>query len=211
MGDHQTERILAPALPLATVVTASTACPPFRSPVVLTIDPARLVDREEAGAPPAAVRLTDGGINGYRVLENVWQRCRTLLFSDGGGCVAQPSPSQFCPLSAYRVLVIIRDRAHALRLRLLIFGFHTPAETTFHRSSAYVGIAAAAGSSDPPGAVRLTAAVVVEMAPTSLARLVDLTQDALIKLGYSVCAASVRRFYRPDRPPPASLPFTLPS
>lgn len=210
MGDWQTGRILDPVVPLARAVAASSGFPPFLSPLTLAIDPARLIDRAASGPAAGSVLLTDGGVYDNLGLEAVWKRYRTLIVSDGGAALGeQPRPSRTWPLLTYRALAIIQDQVHALRVRQLIAGFDPASPPDLHRTGVYIAIDAIIGTgdeSDPPLLSR-TMAAKLATTPTRLGSLDAAAQTGLINLGYAICDARIRRFYRPGLPAPATLPY----
>lgn len=209
MGDWETGRILDPDLALARAVAASSGFPPFLSPVTVAVDPARLIDRDATRAAAAVVSLTDGGVYDNLGLETVWKRYRTLLVSDGGSAFGQqPRPSANWPLLTYRALQIIQDQVHALRVRQLVASFDSTSAADLHRTGAFIGIDATPAPGDPPDTPWLPPAMAARLAATAtrLGRLAPATQTGLINLGYTICDARVRRFYRPG-PPPAGLPY----
>ena len=98
-GDYVVGRLANPDLPLSTAVTASSAFPPFLSPLVLTLPAGSFTDwpGQAAGAggvvDPAPFRskvfLTDGGVYDNHGLEPIVKRYMTLLVSDGGAPFAR--------------------------------------------------------------------------------------------------------------------------
>jgi len=87
-ADYRVGRIDRPRLSLACVVAASSAFPPFLSPVRLrfaqdTVKPMAGADLHKPPFTEVAV-LTDGGVYDNLGLERVWKRCRTILVSNAG-------------------------------------------------------------------------------------------------------------------------------
>lgn len=210
MGDWKTGRVLAPVVPLARAVAASSGFPPFLSPARLAINPEALIDAE-LGAPKAHdVVLMDGGVYDNLGLETVWKNYRTLLVSDGGGSLAyQARPSRLWSLQAYRALGIIQDQVHALRVRQLIASFEQTATAPLGRDGAYFGIAETLGAGDPVGTLACPPARSKQLAATStrLAKVDAEYQERLINWGYAICDARVRRFLLRDAPPPEDFPY----
>jgi hypothetical protein len=86
-ADHRVGRIDRPDLPLSRVVAASSAFPPFLSPVRLlfspgTVKPMAGADLHQAPFTEVAM-LTDGGVYDNLGLERVWRRCRTVKMRPG--------------------------------------------------------------------------------------------------------------------------------
>ena len=92
--------------PLATAVAASSAFPPFISPVFLDpspsdFEPGTGLDLQQVPYISHVV-LTDGGVYDNLGLETVWKQCRTVLISDGGGATGpapQPHANWFSQMS----------------------------------------------------------------------------------------------------------------
>src|SRR5262249_36530143 len=91
-GDYVAGRIDKPDIPLSTAVTASSAFPPFLSPLMPRQPAITDWPGQRAGAggvvDPAPYRsrvlLTDGGVYDNHGLEPIVKRYMTLLVSDGG-------------------------------------------------------------------------------------------------------------------------------
>jgi NTE family protein len=98
-GDYVVGRAANPDLPLSTAVAASSAFPPFLSPLVLALPANSFTDwpGQPAGAgglmDPAPFRskilLTDGGVYDNHGLEPVVKRYMTIFASDGGAPFAR--------------------------------------------------------------------------------------------------------------------------
>jgi NTE family protein len=88
MGDYLVGLVSKPTVPLAKVVAASAAFPPFLSPVILDKPgPFQNVPGARFNANPAytqTVYLCDGGVYDNLGLETVWNRYQTVLVSDAG-------------------------------------------------------------------------------------------------------------------------------
>ena len=121
-------RIDRPLLSLANVVAASSAFPPFLSPVRLKFDPDTV--KPLAGAdlhrPPFTKEavLTDGGVYDNLGLERVWKRCRTILVSNAGRNTAEiGSPTGRWIGQVFRTLSLVQQQAEKSRKRIL-FGMN---------------------------------------------------------------------------------------
>ena len=103
LWDYRVGEVKSPTVELAVAVAASSAFPPFLSPVVLDLDDAAYVpgSGDEPGTngnlqhPPFTTRvvLADGGVYDNLGLETAWKRYTSVLVSDGGGHLGdQPRP-----------------------------------------------------------------------------------------------------------------------
>ena len=129
MRDYRVGEVKAPQVDLATAVAASSAFPPFLSPVVLKLDEAAYTPGSgELQRAPFTTRptLTDGGVYDNLGLETIWERYETILISDGGGHMKeQEKPKRLWPLHAFRVLGVIDSQVRALRKRSAIDDFRS--------------------------------------------------------------------------------------
>jgi NTE family protein len=195
-GDHRIGLIRNPTFMLATAVAASSAFPPFLSPVELDVDPS--VFEKVIGADlyddvsfRTHLKLTDGGVYDNLGLETVAKRYRTLLVSDAGAPFDYGGvQGSDWPRQALRVISILTHQAWSLRVRDLIGKFRMQL-----RDGAYWGIATditrfALGDALPvqPGVAERLANV-----RTRLDAFSDAEQCSLVNWGYAVCDASVRR------------------
>lgn len=123
-ADHRVGRIDRPHLPLSCVVAASSAFPPFLSPVRLhfergTVKPMVGADLHMPPFTEQAI-LTDGGVYDNLGLERIWRRCRTILVSNAGAAMPEiGSPTRRWFGQTYRVLNIVQQQAENSRKRLL--------------------------------------------------------------------------------------------
>lgn len=130
--DHRVGEIRNPKLPLAKVVTASSAFPPFLSPVTIEFGENEVVALPGADLhqPPYTTRavLTDGGVYDNLGLERVWKRCRTILVSNAGKNVPEiGSPSGRWIGQILRTLNLVQQQAESSRKRIL-FGMSNQQE-----------------------------------------------------------------------------------
>jgi NTE family protein len=131
MADYKVGQVLQPEVELATVVAASSAFPPFLSPVKLKLVEGEVVRfPNQAEDPPffkepytREVMLSDGGVYDNLGLQTASQ-CKVLLVSDGGGYLkAKKRPWRFWPAHTYRVLNVIDSQVRALRASHLVERF----------------------------------------------------------------------------------------
>jgi len=196
MADYRIGMIPSPEVELAVAVAASSAFPPFLSPLTLKLDPAAFVpgDSGDLFRAPFTDRavLTDGGVYDNLGLETAYKRYRTLLVSDGGASLAaEADPKDDWPRHTYRVLNLINSQVSALRKRQLIGAFQRGA-----RKGAYWGIRSQVrdyGLADPiafPEEEALAAACT----PTRLKRLDGAARERIERWGYVICDVAVRRW-----------------
>jgi NTE family protein len=199
MRDYRVGELKNPELELAVAVAASSAFPPFLSPVELTLDPAKFTPGSglDLQREPftSKVMLTDGGVYDNLGLETVWKRYETILVSDAGGTLGvEEEPHGDWPRHVYRVLFLIDNQVRALRKRQLIDAFKRGA-----RKGAYFGIRsnlASYGFADSPE-IPLERSIELANTPTRLKSLPDETRVGLIAWGRIICDAALRRHVIP--------------
>lgn len=211
MGDYLIGRVMDPDLRLAIAVAASSAFPPFYSPLRLDLAAATWVTEEGNIDDPAlrdALRgrpaLGDGGMYDNLGLETAWRRYRTVLVSDGGGTLDyRPKPPGDLILQSVRTTQVIDRQVRALRKRLLIDSYKAKV-----RDGAFWGIRS--DITDYPAPDRLPCPVeqtrVLARYPTGLSKMPERTQEQLINWGYAVADASLRAFVAPGAQAPARFP-----
>ncbi|MEH3148551.1 MAG: patatin-like phospholipase family protein [Methylobacterium frigidaeris] len=208
IGDYTIGLVDDAPVPLARVVAASSAFPPFLSPVVLEAPgPFRAVEGSIHHGDPAFTRrlhLTDGGAYDNLGLETVWNRCRTVLVSDAGAPFATTSEVETDWVrQTLRALDIATDQSRGLRKRALVDQFERG-----DRDGTYWGIDSAIAGYGLDDALTCDPGLVAALARirTRLDHTDDETQERLINWGYALCDAAVRRhapqLARPDAPRP---------
>ncbi len=213
LWDYRVGEVESPTVELAVAVAASSAFPPFLSPVVLDLDNgrrARLGDepgREDLQHPPFTTRvvLADGGVYDNLGLETAWKRYTTVLVSDGGGHMSdQPRPKHIWPMQAYRVLGVIDNQVRSLRKRQLIDGYHAGL-----RKGTYWGIRSDIGDYDLASSLPCPADATKTLAgvSTRLAALDPRSQERLVNWGYAIADTAVRKWVAPDLEQPPGFPY----
>jgi NTE family protein len=196
---------------VATAVAASSAFPPFFSPLKLDLDPDDFVSGtgddklEDPASYQTNVLLADGGVYDNLGLETVVKRCRVVLVGDGGGKLDDdPTPATDWARQSLRVMKLIDNGVRNLRKRQVIDVVESPG-----RDGAYWGIRSAVGESPAPGALTCdpTATRVLAEMPTRLAKVEAARQKALINWGYAIADATIRHWYLRDAPPPSGFPY----
>jgi NTE family protein len=207
--DYRVGKVDRPDTPVAVAVAASSAFPPFLSPLVLDLPEGAHV-RGSGGdleRPPYTTRLvlTDGGVYDNLGLEAAWRGHRTILISDGGGRMsAQPRPRSLWPFQLYRVLSVIDNQVRSLRKRQAIDAFEADV-----RDGAYWGIYTDVANYRLPTAIECPHAATLELAGTKtrLAPIPELRRQRLVNWGYAVCDAAMRTHVAREASAPATFPY----
>jgi NTE family protein len=208
MRDYRVGEVKSPQVDIATAVAASSAFPPFLSPVVLKLDEAAYTAGSgELQRPPFTTRpfLTDGGVYDNLGLETIWERYETILISDGGGHMKeQEKPKRLWPLHAFRVLGVIDSQVRALRKRSAIADFRDG-----RQKGTYWGIWTNISDYGLPSALPCPHDVTLRVAatPTRLGKMDAGVQERLVNWGYAVCDAALRRHVDPGLPADGAFPY----
>ena len=209
MWDYRVGKVPAPKEKLATAVAASSAFPPFLSPLKLDLSPSDYepgsgTDLEQPAYQRRPV-LSDGGVYDNLGLETAWKRYTTILVSDGGGhFTAKDRIATNWPLQSMRVLGVIDGQVRALRKRQVVGGLAAGL-----RRGAYWSIWSHVADFQLPDALPANEQVTEALAkiPTRLGKLGQAQQEKLINWGYVICDTGMRKHVLPGTPPPASLPY----
>ena len=193
VADHQLGLARGLPVPLAAVVGASSAFPPYLSPVTLRI-PADAWDPRYPKKLAQGVRdplvLSDGGVYDNLGLEPVIKRCREVLVSDGGGHVGHPQriPTDWLR-HLRRVSGVVDHQVRNLRKRMLVAGY---AQKDF--TGAYWSIRSDPARYPVPDPVPFPAERARQLAaiPTRLARMRDEDVEDLIRWGGAICDTALR-------------------
>lgn len=208
MGDYRIGLIRNPTLLLSVAVAASSAFPPFLSPVKLNLSNLQF-DMTTAGdlckAPYThEAKLTDGGVYDNLGLEVAWKRFDTILVSDACAHSAPvPEPSMNWGLQFYRTLMLFDTQVGALRKRQVIDSF-----TQNQRKGTYWGIGSELASYDCDGALPCPVSSTAKIAAyaTRLAKVAEVDSNRLINWGYAVCDAAMRKYVCPSEGAPPDFP-----
>jgi NTE family protein len=209
MWDYRVGKVPAPDEKLATAVAASSAFPPFLSPLKLRLSPSDYeqgtgTDLEQAAFQHRPV-LSDGGVYDNLGLETAWKRYTTILVSDGGGhFAAQKRVWTNWVLQSRRVLSVVDGQVRALRKRQVVGGLAAKL-----RAGAYWSIWSHVADFELPDALPADEKATKALAQisTRLGKLDDAHQEKLINWGYVICDTAMRKHVIPGTPPPASLPY----
>lgn len=217
MADYQVGLIPHPSIAIASVVAASSAFPPFLSPVRIQVDPTQF----EAGSEGPlfsdpfnrTLVLTDGGVYDNLGLESVIKRFRTILVSDGGGKMTpQGKPFFDWPRHVLRVLDVVDNQVRSLRKRQLFQSFgigKRDPSSPDGRRGAYWGIRMNVNEFGLPDSLACPFEVTTNLAntPTRLAKLDDKLQERLINWGYASADAAIRSGLVSNLPRPNRFPY----
>lgn len=123
-ADHRVGRINNPQHALAKVVAASSAFPPFLSPVEFDLSSSTVEDmaHTDMHRAPFTQRafLTDGGVFDNLGLERIWKRCRTVFVSNAGLTIPQIGSHKGRWVGqVFRVIGLIQLQADSSRRRIL--------------------------------------------------------------------------------------------
>jgi len=205
MADYRVGLVKNPSVLLAVAVAASSAFPPFLSPLRLELSESDFEPRttEDLHFPPYTTEavLTDGGVYDNLGLETAWKRYRTLLVSDAGGRMGpDPDPKTDWARHSVRVMEVIDNQVRCLRKRQLLASYVSDGPS--HRDGSYWGIRT--DIHDYPIADRLLCphneTMEIASVKTRLARLERRMQERLINWGYAVTDAAIRAHVDPSQP-----------
>jgi len=197
-ADWRVGMISAAPFPLADVIAASSAFPPFLSPAAFDLRDFQVAsvgtaDLHVAPFVDKAV-LSDGGVYDNMGLEPAWKHYRTLLVSNAGQpFVALGSPSTDWLGQLQRVVDIMMDQAQALRERILIYAFRAGL-----RAGALWGLNVKAdGVSGQPPLLSESEETAARTIRTRLNYFSPDEQILLLKAGYAHAEANIRLWYAP--------------
>ena len=185
--DWRAGEVRNPKLKLSYAVAASSAFPPFLSPLQLSLS--------DSMKPV----LTDGGVYDNLGLETAWKRYRQILVSDGGGHMKDASkPRRNWLMHTMRVLDVIDNQVRSLRKRQVIGAYQLPRDpgSRVWRSGTYWGIRTNIADYELPSAMDCPHAKTIPLAdePTRLTTIPSERQEKIINWGYAVCDTAMRRW-----------------
>ncbi len=211
MRDYRVGEVRLPTIPVAVAVAASSAFPPFLSPLTLRVPAAAYsppTPQEDLHQEPftTAVTLSDGGVYDNLGIETVWKRYETVLVSDGGAkMTAQPHPARHWLGLLKRVLDTIDNQVRSLRAQQVVHSLRKG-----ERRGAYWGIRTRIEDYGLPDSLPCPIATTNALArvPTRLARLKGSVQEGLINWGYAVSDAALRCHLDPGLLSPQRFPYS---
>lgn len=199
MRSYLTHAIKNPAVPLAQVVAASTAFPPFLSPAFLDLPAVN-------GADQVRLTLTDGGVYDNLGLEPVLKRCATVFVSDGGGSLTRlERPPTDWLMGTVRTLLTIHSQVGRLRRRQVV-----DALVKRQRAGALWAIDTPPGRFPRPASTLKTpeqATVTLAATPTRLSALPGISQHRIVNWGFAGADAALRSYFDGELPEPAGFPL----
>lgn len=232
MADHRIGLVRNPKIELAVAVAASSAFPPFLSPVVLKLDEDQFGQdlRADLQKTPftSQIVLLDGGVYDNLGLETIQKNYSTILVSDAGGKMQpDPAPKLFWGIQAFRVLNMMDNQVRSLRKREVVelFKLRTelmkymrnhnfPLDETIlqrvSRKGAYWGTYSDMREYDPgDGALVCPYDLTLKLAnlPTRLWKFSKEHQERLINWGYAICDAAMRKYVDVHLPGNAKFPY----
>nr|WP_321358940.1 patatin-like phospholipase family protein [uncultured Hyphomonas sp.] len=197
-----------PKIPLADAVAASSAFPPFLSPMKLDLRGLKVEKGTEGDLfmSPYSTQpqVFDGGAYDNLGLETVWKRCKTILVSNAGDPFGvKPSPAKDWLSQSRRVISMMHRNEENHRLRWLISmaqaGDRKVALWSLRGRHTDFPVKGTIGLPDKE-------AKLVHNQDVRLKPLTKAEARRLLQHGYSVADASLRCFLSPAGQAPASLP-----
>ena len=198
MADYRVGMLDLPDIKVSKAVAASSAFPPFLSPMRFHLDqPMQPRKGNDLHRKPFTTEpvLTDGGVYDNLGLETAFDRYRTLLVSDGGKALKpEARPFRNWLLHAIRVLFMINNQVGSLRRRHLIEAFLRKRK----HDGTYWGIDTVFEhydlEEDPLGCAKRDPTPLAKTS-TRLAAMDDVLQEKLINWGYAITDAALRRWF----------------
>jgi NTE family protein len=212
-GDYVIGRFPNPNVSMSTAIAASSAFPPFFSPLELALPAGSFTDwsdqiEEIHGSVDLTrfrekVSLADGGVYDNHGLEPVVKRYMTLLVSDGGARFSRTPNVGSDPIRQLQHVFDVTDhQVRSLRRRDLIGRFKAAREANLQenqidghaRFGAYWGIDTDPAKVAPPGALPCTMANARTLAglPTTLSDLGAKPSKQLVNWGYAISDRCIR-------------------
>lgn len=232
LADYQIGLMKDPHIELAVAVAASSAFPPFLSPVLLKLNgddfPPDQTARLQREPFTSRIVLLDGGVYDNLGLETIQKNFSTILVSDAGGKMQpDPYPRLSWGIQAYRVLNLMDNQVRALRKRDILGMFTLRGKLTSYmrennmpideniiklvsRKGTYWGAFTNIEDYDLGGNTLpcpYDKTLELALLPTRLWRFSPQNQERLINWGYAVCDAAMRRHVDPSLPNNAEFPY----
>lgn len=232
LADYKVGMVENPNIELAIAVAASSAFPPFLSPVFLNLKDQDFKpnsgSRLQHEPFTSKITLMDGGVYDNLGIETIYKRYDTILVSDAGGMMQpDPKPRLFWGIQAYRVLNMMDNQVRALRKKHIVDMFVVRDELSDYmqsnagsidnnviqhvsRKGAYWGTFTDIrdyGLKDDALDCPLEKTQKLANLPTRLWTFSKQDQEGLINWGYAVCDAAMRRYVDLELPTNAKFPY----
>ena len=194
MGDYRVGLFDRPDVKLAVAVAASSAFPPFLSPMTLPLsETVSNTPGADLARPPFTtnVVLSDGGVYDNLGMETISKEFKTLLVSDAGQKVTpEDAPHHDWARHSLRIFDIVDNQVRSLRKRNLIDAFvrgdHTGTYWGIRTKFTDYGL-----KEDPLKCAQRDPTPLAEIA-TRLEKMPVDVQNRLMNWGYAVCDAALR-------------------
>lgn len=205
-ADHGLGRIDSPKTALALVLAASSAFPPFLSPVKIKVPGDLLAHNtgKPIDDPPGSLWLADGGVYDNLGLQPL-ERFGTVYASDGGGRLDTSKRLRLNWLSqSVRTTLVIDSQVRRLRQRGLVRDFKSGARTgtLWTIATRFDDYPAASKLRCPTTATASLARVGTRLAPLSTE-----VRYRLMNWGYASADAAIRSFVDKTISPPEAFPY----
>jgi NTE family protein len=213
MADYRIGQIMHSKTKVAVAVAASSAFPPFLSPLRLKITepwaPPKPDEKDLLRTPPYTTDaiLTDGGVYDNMGIETAWKQYKTILVSNAGGKLSpDPKPPFDWARQSKRVLDVIDNQVRSLRARQVVDSFLPPNP---ERDGAYWSIRTDIAQYPVTGCLPAPHPRTMELAnvATRLAALDTTTQERLINWGYAITDAALRCYVDKELAAPTGFPY----
>jgi NTE family protein len=209
MWDYLVGEVPNPSTRLSLVVAASSAFPPFLSPLRLRLKESDYAPGSGGGLQQpdfmTDVFLSDGGVYDNLGLETAWKNFQTVLISDGGGSFKTEATGHAnWVLQARRVLSVVDHQVRSLRKRQAIDSFKAGL-----RGGAYWGIGTNIDDYQLGDALPcpLAKTALLAAVPTRLSKVDRNTHERLINWGYAVSDEALRKYLDGSHSPPRAFPY----
>jgi NTE family protein len=209
MADYKIGQVEQPDTELALAVAASSAFPPFLSPVRLRLPPGSMKPFQgcHLHKPPYTTRvvLSDGGVYDNLGLETVWKNFTTVLVSDGGGQMkTQPQPKTDWLLQSLRVAGVVDNQVRSLRKQQVLASYELgQREGTFWRIGGLIKSYPADSDLDCPSSCTRKLAQV----RTRLRSMPRGLQNRLVNWGYAITDVAMRSWVDDHQPKAERFPY----
>ncbi len=214
MANYRVGLVRQPRVPLATVMAASAAFPPFLSPIVLQANPDSFehvqgADLFHIRELRSTIALSDGGVYDNLGLQTLESMEEVLVSDGGGGLTVKPGRWGSWPDQLRRALDVATEQARALRRNHLVEEYtanpskrrgalwRTKTDIT-SRETCPVGPAFPVHPEWPNYMFCIR---------TRLNPFTDFERYHLVNWGYLVADTVIRNWYRPEIQAPRSLPY----